>query len=194
MQRELPRLVRSKVEDVVRREMQPVEESLLANLERLIRECQHQLSSGFRETQGTEQQLEVLPLQSAVSVAESANQIDTAEKMGFSATSKDQQPSFDFFDAILQPPPIQEEDYVLDFSAVDEGLFDNRQRTLSSNPSDSGYVSVPHCSCEGLCRCLASVIGFENQDVEAGKSSFVGLASDLEVQAQDLQWQKWLDN
>ncbi|KAH8780531.1 hypothetical protein F5882DRAFT_259698, partial [Hyaloscypha sp. PMI_1271] len=51
LHRELPRLFRSRVEEVVFREMQPVEANILANLERLIRECQDQLSSGYRETQ-----------------------------------------------------------------------------------------------------------------------------------------------
>jgi hypothetical protein len=77
---------------------------------------------------------------------------------------KDQQPSPDVFDAVLQPLPHQEEDYVLDFSASEE-LFGAHQHALSSELSDSGYVSVSRCTCKELCACFTSMVGFEHQDM-----------------------------
>jgi hypothetical protein len=194
MHRELPRLFRSRVEEVVRREMQPAEASLLANLEGLIRECQDQLSSGYREAHMTEQQLEVSAIQATETLADPANLTNTAEHLHMIAVDKDQQPSSDFFDAVLQPPPPQEEDYVLDFSASDAELFGPHKHTPSSNLSDSGYVSVRRCSCKELCKCLTSMIGFENRDSDISELCSVDLTQDLEAQAHGVEWQYWLEN
>jgi hypothetical protein len=194
MNRELPRLFRSRVEEVVRREVQHVEVSLLANLEGLIRECQDQLSSGYRKTRITEQQPEVLPTQPIETLADPVNLTKTAEHLRIIAVETGQQPSSEFFDAVLQRPPPQEEDYVLDFSASDAELFGPYKHTPSGNLSDSGYASLPRCSCKELCRCLTSMIGFENQDVDISEPSFTDLTQDLEAQAHGVQWQNWLEN
>jgi len=194
MHRELPRLFRSRVEEVVRRETQPVEASLLANLEGLIRECQDQLSSRYRETHKTEQQSEVSITQPIKTMASHVNLNNTAEHLRNIATETDQQPSSDFFDAVLQPPPPQEEDYVLDFSASNTELSDPYEHTPSGNLSDSGYVSVPRCSCKELCSCHTSMIDFGNQDVDISEPSFFDLTQDLEAQAHGVQWQNWLEN
>jgi hypothetical protein len=113
------------------------------------------------------------------------------------AIKKSQQPSPDFFDAVLQPPPL-EEDYELDFSACDAELFGPQKHTSSSSLSDSGYVSVPLCSCKESCRCLTSLPGLEHRDVDGdvdiSDPSFAGLVHDLEAQAEGDQWQNWLEN
>ena len=58
----------------------------------------------------------------------------------------------------------------------------------SGNLLDSGYLSVPRCSCKELWRCLTSMIGFENRDVDISEPSFVDLAQDPEAQAHGVQW------
>ncbi|KAE9374964.1 hypothetical protein N431DRAFT_406034 [Stipitochalara longipes BDJ] len=194
MHRELPRLFRSRVEEIVSQEIQPVEASLLANLEGLIRECQYQLSSGYRETHLTGQQSRVLPTQRIETLVEPVNLTNTAEHSPMVAAETHQQPSSDFFDAVLQPPPPQEQDFVLNFSASDAELFGPNQHTPSGNLSDSGYASVSHCSCKEPCRCFTSMIGFENRDIDISGPSFVNLTQGMDMDAQGVQWQNWLEN
>lgn len=133
-------------------------------------------------------------MQPTEALADPVDPTNTAEHLRMIAVEKDQQPSSDFFDAVLQPPPPQEEDYVLEFSASDTELFGPYKHTPSGNLSDSGYVSVPRCSCRELCRCLTSMLGFENRDVDISEPSFVDLTQDLEAQAHGVQWQNWLEN
>jgi hypothetical protein len=61
MHSELPSLFRIRVEEIIRREMQPVEAALMANLDfvGLIHECQDQLSRAYRSSDGREERLEV---------------------------------------------------------------------------------------------------------------------------------------
>jgi len=99
---------------------------------------------------------------------------------------KDQQPSPDFFNAVLQPLPHQGEDYVLDCSASEE-LFGAHQHTLSSDLSDCGYVSVSRFTCKELCACFTSMVGFENQDMYIRDPSFADPTPDLEAQHKGLQ-------
>jgi hypothetical protein len=141
-----------------------------------------------------EQKSEVSPTQPIETLADPMDLTNTAEHSRMIAVATDQQPSSDFFDAVLQPPPPQEEDYVLDFSASDAELFSPYKHTPSGNLSDSGYASVPHCSCKELCRCLTSMISFENRDVDISEPSVVDLTQDLEAQAQGVPWQNWLEN
>jgi hypothetical protein len=174
--------------------MQPVEANLLANLERLIRECQDQLSSGYRETQFTANQSEATPMQPAGHVENPVNPINTTEYLSMVPLELDQQPSSDFFDAVLQPPPPQGDDFVLGFSTSDARQFGGQNYTQSSSLSDSGYVSVPRCSCDGLCRCPISRNGFDNRDIDTRVPSSSDSAQDLEVQADDDLWRNWLEN
>jgi hypothetical protein len=173
--------------------MQPVEANILANLERLIRECQDQLSSGYRETQVTAHQSEVTPTQPAGHVENPVNPINTTEHLSMAPLELDKQPSSDFFDAVLQPPPPQEDDYVLGFSTSDAGRFGGQNHTQSSSLSDSGYVSVPRYSCDGTCSCPISRNSFDNRDVDIGVLSFSDPAQDLEVQGDDVLWRYWLE-
>jgi hypothetical protein len=116
-----------------------------------------------------------------------------AKHLSIVPIEKDQQPSPDFFDAVLQPHPHQEEDYVLDFSASEE-LFGVHQHTLSSDLSDSGYVNVSRCTCKERCACFTSMVGFENQDEFISDPSFASPTPDLEAQNKGVQWQNWLES
>ena len=171
-----------------------MEADLLANLERLIRECQDQISSAYRETQVTAFQSEPTPTQPAGHAENPANPTNTTEPPSMAPLELDQQPSSDFFDAVLQPPPPQEDDYVLGFSTSDAGQFGGQNYTQSSSLSDSGYVSVPRCSCDGLCRCPISRNGFVNRDVDIRAPTFSDPVQGLEEQANDFLWRNWLEN
>ncbi|EHL02835.1 putative Resistance to glucose repression protein 1 [Glarea lozoyensis 74030] len=52
IRRELPRLVRSNIESVVRHETQPLEAALIGNLVSIIQDCQDRVFRSYRETQG----------------------------------------------------------------------------------------------------------------------------------------------
>ncbi|KAH6675858.1 putative resistance to glucose repression protein 1 [Halenospora varia] len=54
IRRELPRLVRSNIEEVVRRETQPLEAALIGSLVGIIQDCQDRVFRAYRETQGME--------------------------------------------------------------------------------------------------------------------------------------------
>lgn len=194
MRRELSCLFRSRVEEVVSREMQPVEASLLANLEGLIQECQDQLSSRYRDAHMPERQPEKSPVQRTETWADPVDPKIATDRLRTIAIEKDQQSSSDFFDAVPQSLPPQEEDYFLDFSASDAELFDSHKSTPSDTISDSEYVSVlPRCNCKELCSCLTTTVGFGTGDVGICESSFVNLTRNLEGQAYSVQWQNWLE-
>lgn len=192
MHRELPRLFRSRVKEVVDREMQPVEVSLIGNLERLIRESQYQLSSGYREAHMAQQRSEISTMQPTETLVNSGNATNTMEHPHIFAASKDQQASSEFFNAVLQPPPPHEDYYTLDFSASDAELLDVHKHTPSGDLSDSGYVSVPRCLCTGHCSCLTSVVGFGNRDFDVCEPSSIDRTQNLEAQNRDTSWQDWL--
>ena len=196
MHRELPRLFRSRVEEVVYREMQPVEASLLANLEGLIRECQAQLSSGYRETSMMAKQSDVSSSQLG-QAAKPTTTPNAADGQSTMTSEKEQESSSDFFDAVLRPPPPQEDDYFLKLSAADAQLLSSNIHTLSSSFSDSGYVSVPQCSCIEICTCLTSMIEFDDLEGGTAELSSVDHPPLLEEQnggIQGVEWQDWIEN
>lgn len=142
----------------------------------------------------TAHQSEATPTQPAGHVENPVNPINITEHLSMAPVELDQQPSSDFFDAVLQHPPPQEDDYVLGFSTSDAGQFGGQNYTQSSSLSDSGYASVSLCSCDGLCSCPISRNGFDNRDVDIRAPSFSDPAQDLEVQADDDLWRNWLEN
>jgi len=196
MHRELPRLFRSRVEEVVHREMQPVEATLLANLEGLIRECQAQLSSGYRQTSITAQQSNI-PSALLGQSAEPTTGPNAANGRSTMASEKAKEPSADFFDSVLRPPPPQEEDYFVNLSAADIHLLSSHNHALSSSFSDSGYVSVQRCDCKEPCRCLTSMIDLDDSEAGIGEPSSVD-HSQYPVEStggfEGVEWQDWTEN
>ncbi|KAH7333071.1 hypothetical protein BKA65DRAFT_39218 [Rhexocercosporidium sp. MPI-PUGE-AT-0058] len=134
--RELPRLVRSRVEEIVCREMQPIEATIFASLEHLVRECQTQLSSTYREK---------LPIGHDISSnSELAPNLDTDELINAAEGPGIVQDSpVDCFASVHQPPSSLEDGYVDDFAASELQLF------ASTFPfdiqSDSEDVSISQC-------------------------------------------------
>lgn len=162
MHRELPSLFRSRIEEVVRREMQPVEASLLGSLDLigLLRECQEQLSRAYPEANMGETQMNTSPMEPTENLVGLANQQNMAHALCNTTVEQDQHPPSDFFGAVLQPPPPQDQDYFdLRFSSLDEELFGFFTQTSSKSFSESGYASGLLCNCKEPCTCLGGMGG-----------------------------------
>ena len=132
------------------------------------------------------QQSKVTPILPSGYVENPAIPTNIAEHLSMIPIVEDQQPSLGLLDAVLQPLPHQEENYVLDFSASEE-LFGAHQHALSSDLLDCGYVSVSRFTCQELCVCFTSMVGFEKQDMYIRDPSFADPTPDFEAQHKGLQ-------
>jgi hypothetical protein len=61
IRRELPRLIRSNIEEVARRDMQPLEASLIGSLVGIIQDCHDRVFRAYRESQRVDEEIEVPP-------------------------------------------------------------------------------------------------------------------------------------
>jgi hypothetical protein len=75
---ELPRLVRFNIEEVVRRDMQLLEASLIGNLIGIIRDCQDRVFRSYRETQRRRDEVE-MPMRINNEVSAAPERIDSAD-------------------------------------------------------------------------------------------------------------------
>ncbi len=203
MHRELPSLCRTRVEEIIRREMQPLEASLLRNLDLvgLIRECQDRLSRAYRAASVREEWPDGSPSGNTGSPPDTGNLQTTAKRLD---TGVQQPPksSPDFLEAVLQAPPSYDQDNSrLDYSALDEEIFDSqkrKQKQTSGNTSgsDSGYASGRLCDCSGSCSCLGWTIVSGTEDADARDSLAAGLARNHTgtMQEESIQWQSWMEN
>jgi hypothetical protein len=143
MHRELPILFRTRVEEVVRREMQPVEASLLGSLDLvgLLRECQDQLSRAYPSAAARDPTPDPSPISPAGAPAGPTIPQISEEGQGYAILEPNQQQSTDdFFNAVIQPPPFQEGAH----SELDLTLFNDDFLSIHEpgcNPPDSGYGS-----------------------------------------------------
>ncbi|KAG4430642.1 hypothetical protein IFR05_013875 [Cadophora sp. M221] len=172
--RELPRLVRARVEEIVRREMQPIEETIFANLELLVRECQTQLSSSYREEQPIELNISSgAPLAMPLDMNESTKAAEEIDNLGY--------PSAEFFESVIQTLPVLEEEYVVDFSTSDLGHSD--KIAPFNFQLDSEYVSISRCICKEECMCFTSTMYLDDSNVDAILPIFDRIHGDLEPNA-----------
>jgi hypothetical protein len=154
LRRELPLMVRSEIEEAVRREMQPYRDSLIGNLVGIIHDCQDRVFHAYREGLDMETDMR---LPSSVD-ADDAHDCEPLQ----SYPSQRQvipklQDESDFLDAVFNlPPPIQDTGGFLE-------PFDmhNQTPSFSANDhvfSDSGYASGVLCNCPGPCSCFTTSI------------------------------------
>lgn len=163
MRRELPRLVRTNIEDVVRRDMQPLEAALIGNLVGIIQDCQDRLFRGYRQARGEGTQASASPDVPSLSFASTASDVQTSPSLGI--TEHEQQQQSQLLQAAFQYPPLSNLDLPQpDFTQQDMSMNMNTNiNTLHHQPSldmilsDSGYASeLPHfCECAGPCTCGA---------------------------------------
>lgn len=140
IRRELPRLVRSNIEEVVRRETQPLEAALIGSLVGIIQDCQDRVFRAYRETQGMEQEI---PLPTPTTTTSTSlpktpwHDDWAANRLPFQSN---------FLDAAFESP-MRTEYPVSDLVGL------GQQAPVQF--SDSGYASEPRCKCDGPCACPA---------------------------------------
>jgi hypothetical protein len=164
---ELPRLVRFNIEEVVRRDMQPLEASLIGSLVGIIRDCQDRVFRSYRETQRRRDQVE-MPATRTSEVSAALESIDSADN-DLHANPLDQHLRLSrFVGDVFQPPPAQNVNSRFQMPARGEvqGRFLGPSSDLMN--SDSGYASeqVKFCDCPGPCNCVGTsmITHVRNQD------------------------------
>jgi hypothetical protein len=152
---ELPRLVRSNIEEVVRRDMQPLEASLIGSLVGIIRDCQDRVFRSYRETQKRRDEVEI-PATINREVSAALENIDSADN-DLHSNSQDQhlRPSR-FIGDVFQSPPAQNVNSEFQMPARGEVQGGFLGPTSDTMNSDSGYASeqVQFCDCLGPCNCV----------------------------------------
>jgi hypothetical protein len=155
IRRELPRLVRSNIEEVVRRETQPLEAALVGSLVGIIQDCQDRVFRAYRETQGVDPEMAtqaILPPSNTTSP--SMPRVTWAEDW---ATNRLPSQS-NFLDAAFEAPLRTEQ------PAPDLLRLGQAEQPRQEVFSDSGYTSEPCCNCQGPCSCLNSGLDARIQD------------------------------
>jgi hypothetical protein len=153
IRRELPRLVRSNIEEAVRREMQPLEASLISNLVEIVQDCQDRVFRSYRETRGVSGELQMPTSIDAEATVSST----PPENMGGSnsgSLDRASHPQSNFIDTIFEPPPHSSES--ISTTLAERDSRGNLQ--IQSNDvflSDSGYSSeqLQLCGRLGPCNC-----------------------------------------
>lgn len=200
MHRELPSLFRIRVEEIIRREMQPIEASLVGNLDLvgLIHECQDQLSREYRATVVKEEPTNKAPLGRAGVLAGSVELKSKAEKPQANAPGQEPLSSPELCEAVLQaPPPKGQDNLEFGFNSLDDTIL-NWQKQTSRLPSDSesGYASGRLCDCSGSCSCLGWTIVSGTDEAVTNDSLAACLPQNQteSMQEESVQWQSWMES
>jgi hypothetical protein len=182
IRRELPRLVRSNIEEAVRREMQPLEASLINNLVGIIQDCQDRVFRSYRETQGISSEPQMQ--QSIDPEAPLSSMPPDGHQNRVGSNSRPLNPSSapqsNFIDTIFETPPQSSESMLPAIAGID---FHSH---LAMQPgdmflSDSGYSSeqLQFCGCSGPCSC-GITHGGEQED-----------NATREIEDDNLRWNDW---
>lgn len=159
IRRELPRLVRSDIEEVERREMQSLETSLINTLPGIIRDCQDRVFRAYREAQRVEHELEIPLRENGVdSLSPGHTDITKSEIPTQSLDSYPQRS--DFLDTVFQLPLAVVPGTVLPIVERNETI--SRIEPSSSSDtmlSDFGYGSgqLKDCGRQDLLICVCAV-------------------------------------
>ncbi|KUJ19004.1 uncharacterized protein LY89DRAFT_509659 [Mollisia scopiformis] len=185
MRRELPRLVRTNIEDVVRRDMQPLEAALIGNLVGIIQDCQDRLFRGYRQMRGDGAEASASPVLTNV-----PSFTGSFGETGASLTDQQSQ----LLQAAFQPPPPAPSDLGNQIPGIhlDRTTSLHHQPSLDMILSDSGYASeLPHfCDCPGPeCTCSGGTLNSYTRDGLSNLNS-----NDIfgfEEGTTNMQWDGW---
>lgn len=172
IRRELPQMVRHNIENVVRREMQPIEEdfrrqmqpvaeAIMRNLVTTIQNCQEVLSRSYLEDKNDEP-----------TAGPSVNISEAGPSMQPNDSARDHHilgslQGDDFLNAVFQPVPPTAENVFNRYSASACPIPSSSQTI----PSDSGYNSLP-CQCTHTCTCNSIGGGCESYPNELNMADF----------------------
>lgn len=186
MRRELPRLVRTNIEDVVRRDMQPLEAALIGNLVGIIQDCQDRLFRGYRQMRGEGTEASTSPMMDLASVpfssASNSTRISPPEHL--------QQQSH-LLESSFQAPPPASSNLATEAPLIHPDRAGNlhHQPSLDMILSDSGYASeLPHfCDCPGPeCSCSNNSFRSHVSDADLNANIFA-----FEDPLPGMQWDGW---
>jgi len=198
MHSELPILFRSRVEEIVRREMQPLEASLVANLDfvGLIRECQDQLSRAYQSAEVRDEGAGAAQPGHGGAGQASQNNVERSRTI---VPDQPAQLSSNCLEAMLQAPALQDEgDLELGCSTLSEEMFDAQMQKKNSDAasgSDSGYASGRVCDCRCSCNCLGWSMVSRTEGVDQSDPSAAAVAqSELDgLERHSIEWQSWME-
>jgi hypothetical protein len=143
----LPSLVRQKIEETVFRQTQPLEESLVASLVDIVRDCNESISRAYRQRTESVRGTQTLGTMSPDIIGESSSRHSSDFRDRVSAV----QSQHDFLDAIADAPAPQWEQFGLSVSEPDSQLLG---RPVDELYRDSGYGgTLTNCGCRGTCSC-----------------------------------------
>ncbi|KAH6706579.1 hypothetical protein BKA61DRAFT_739471 [Leptodontidium sp. MPI-SDFR-AT-0119] len=121
------------------------------------------------------------PLATTPDVEESIKAAEEVERVGY--------PSADFSESVIQPSPVFEEGYVVDFFPSDLGHSDSI--APFNVQLDSAYVSIPQCSCKEECLCFTPTMYMEDSNIDVVEPILDGIPGDVELPANLDRWQDW---
>ncbi|KAH9212801.1 hypothetical protein DL95DRAFT_410862 [Leptodontidium sp. 2 PMI_412] len=121
------------------------------------------------------------PLATTLDVEESIKAAEEVERVGY--------PSADFSESVIQPSPVFEEGYVVDFFPSDLGHSDSI--APFNVQLDSAYVSIPQCSCKEECLCFTPTMYMEDSNIDVVEPILDGIPGDVEPPANPDRWQDW---
>jgi hypothetical protein len=191
IRRELPRLVRSSIEEVVRRETQPLEASLIGSLVGIIQDCQDRVFRSYHEMRGVDDvQIEMPPSIESESAGVNVASVNRYEMIGIAQLPHVNLPS-DFLDAVFKAPPARNSEALTPMLRNDE--MQNNLSGLAGDLmiSDSGYGSehLHLCNYPVPCGCASS--SSQHQNMDSGNASMIG---DSGVDSSEMQWLDWGEN
>jgi hypothetical protein len=165
IRRELPRVVRSNIEEAVRQEMQPFEASLISDLVNIIQDSQERVFRSYRGTQGV---VDEAPSDKDCEASSSGTPQIRDGSNSRPPLDPDQYVALqsDFIDTVLQPPPPLTSESMLP-PLTRNDLGGNLPRLSSDTMlSDSGYYSeqLRICGCTGPCNCRSGDIAGQGMD------------------------------
>lgn len=186
IRRELPRLVRSGIEEVVRRETQPLEASLISSLVGIIQDCQDRVFRSYHETRGIDDEMEM-----PQSIESESAGVDvagvTSYEMGIAQPPDVGRPS-EFLDAVFKAPPAQSNEASTPMLRDDEMQHNLSGLTRDLMISDSGYGSELLHLCNYPVPCGRASSSSQCQNMDFGDASMIG---DSGVDSSEMQWVDW---
>jgi hypothetical protein len=182
---------------VVRREMQPIEASLLGSLDLvgLLRECQDQLSREYPEANVKGGGMENSTMGSAEALGGRGFSQHMGDTLQNTDDGGDQHLQSDFFETVLQLPPTQGQGLSeLGFSSFDTESLGFCTQTSSNTFSDSGYASGRFCNCKDACTCVGTMSGYDSQYVDISSPSLVSPPEEPERLEEYIQYEMEPEN
>lgn len=143
IRRELPRLVRSNIEEVARRDMQPIEASLVSNLVGIIQDCQDRVFRSYREAQNLGGDIDMPQNDERIELAPPALLASTESGMSGQLLTCYPEHS-QFVDTVFEPPLPQDGPEtaiaMIESNTSPSGFYIQYARSDITH-SDSGYAS-----------------------------------------------------